>query len=160
MNVLPIRTSNSSYSQHVWAPTTDPSMNAKWGSNVKADYNGIPENGQYDPSVRNSAQFKSYMNLKQKIESIYGGDRNKAQPLALNPTWPNYEAWANTSNQNPALLSFVVDEIWSLMKDSEDQDIIRAAPRVQEAFNFIVNNPKVYRTQITFDVESDWYAAS
>ncbi|KAJ8091621.1 hypothetical protein PM082_020855 [Marasmius tenuissimus] len=144
------------YQLHLWAPTTDPSVNSKWAGNVRADYNGIPTSGEYDPGVRGSAQYQAYLNLKQRIESVFGGDRNKAQPLAMAPTWPNFQAWASTSQQSPALLSFVVDELWSLMRNAEDEDVVNAAPKIEEAFNFIVNNPKIYKTRVTLTIESDW----
>ncbi|KAK1234036.1 hypothetical protein PQX77_002774 [Marasmius sp. AFHP31] len=144
------------YQLHLWAPTTDPTVNPNWGGNVRADYNGIPTHGEYDPGARDSDQYKAYLGLKQRIESVFGGGRDQARPLAMTPTWPNFQAWASTSQQNPALLSFVVDEIWSLMRNAEDGYIVNAAPRIEEAFNFIVNNPKVYKTQVTLTIEADW----
>ncbi|KAJ8076762.1 hypothetical protein PM082_001185 [Marasmius tenuissimus] len=148
--------SGAHYQLHLWSPTTNPSVNPNWAGNVKADYDGIPSNGEYDPGVRGSDQYKAYLNLKQRIESVYGGDNNKAIALGTKPTWPSFQDWVVTSQQNPSILSFVVDELWSLMKNSADDDIIKAAPRIEDAFNYIVDNPAVYKTAVSLVCESDW----
>ncbi|KAG7089111.1 hypothetical protein E1B28_010820 [Marasmius oreades] len=68
---------------HIWAPNTNSSVNDAWPNDVKVDYDGILSSGEFDPSVRNTAQYKDYL-LKQKLESVFGGDNNAAQqPLAV-----------------------------------------------------------------------------
>ncbi|KAK1230928.1 hypothetical protein PQX77_005959 [Marasmius sp. AFHP31] len=144
------------YQVHLWSPTTNPSVNPNLASNVKTDYNGIPSHGEYDDSIRESAQYKAYLGLKQRIESVYGGDSDKNTTLATKPSWSSFQDWVTTSQQNATGLSFVVDELWSLMKNSSNDNIIDAAPRIEEAFNYIVDNPAVYKTAISLVCESDW----
>ncbi|KAL0072607.1 hypothetical protein AAF712_000370 [Marasmius tenuissimus] len=130
--------SGAHYSLHLWSPTTNTSVNPNWAANIKADYEGIPSSGEYDASVRNSDQYKAYLNLKQRIESVYGGDNNKSLALGMDPTWKAFQDWVATSQQNPSILSFVVDEL------------------LDAAFHWIVDNPAIYKTSVSLVIESDW----
>ncbi|KAK7444038.1 hypothetical protein VKT23_015435 [Stygiomarasmius scandens] len=141
---------------HVWGSNSKPEVNNAWSSDVKADYDGIPSGGEFDANIRDGAQFIDYLGLKQHINSIYGGDGTLAKPLVTAPAYPTFEKWRDTSDQNTSLLSFVVVKIWSLMKGSLNEEISAFGPRIQQAFEWIVDHPKVYKTAVSLVIESDW----
>ncbi|KAG7091268.1 hypothetical protein E1B28_010318 [Marasmius oreades] len=102
------------------------------------------------------SQYKDYLLHKQKLKSVFGGDSNAAQPLVIKPTYANFENWVKMTQQNPSLLSFVMDELWSLMKNSAKEEIADFAPTIEKVFNWIVDNPKIYKTKVMLSIKSDW----
>ena len=94
----------------------------------------------------------------QKLITVTGGDQVLAANIVVDPTdYSMYENWTKTIQQRMSLLGLVVTEIWSLMRSSLDQELNNASNYVEEAFRYILANPKVYKTAVSLDVQSDWY---
>ncbi|THU80323.1 hypothetical protein K435DRAFT_736321, partial [Dendrothele bispora CBS 962.96] len=120
------------------------------------DYDGIPSGGTHDFNIKSATSFKKYQELKQHLNSIYGGDGTLAKLLVTAPTYTTFEKWRDTSQPKTVLLSFVVEELWSLMKGSLNNEISAFGTTIQQAFEWIVNNPKVHKTVVALIIESDW----
>ncbi|KAL0067320.1 hypothetical protein AAF712_005547 [Marasmius tenuissimus] len=146
------------YQLHAWAETSNKDVNAAWAGDIRADYNGIPSKGEFDNTLAGSQQFQQYMNLKQRQrDGTIGGDSKTGTSLAINPKYATFLEWADSCKENPpAIMSFVVDELWLLMKYSDNDQIVKFASQIEEAFNWFVDKPKIYKTQVSLVIESDW----
>ena len=93
----------------------------------------------------------------QKLISVQGGDQKLATSITIDPSkYGDFESWTKTVSTRTSLLGMVTTELWSLMKDSINEELNKSAATIQEAFEYIVANPQVYKTAVTLDVQSDW----
>ena len=141
----------------MWASNDFPEVNKVWATDVNAEFGGIPSGGVYDPSVQSQAQYKTFREIMQKLVSVQGGNREYAPEIVVDPSsYSTFQAWTRTVVTRTSLLGMVTTELWSLMRSSINPDINKYAETVQEAFEFIIKNPKLYKTAVTLDVQSDW----
>lgn len=141
----------------MWGQNTSTAVNARWATDVKAQFGGIPSGGDFDKNVKNEAQWTQFSEYVQWLISVQGGDKSQASNIVIFPdNFAAFKTWTETAGTNHSLLGFVVSELWALMKGS-DSDVLRiAAKQVQDGFNYIVLNPQPYKTAVTFSIESDW----
>ena len=125
-----------------------------FNTNVNAQFNGIPSGGEFDASVKKQDQYKIFSNSSQYLLTISGGgDRSKL--ASTDGTYADYEEWIKTIQKNsPALLSFQVIEVWSLMKLTDSPVLRSYADPLYDAFMWIVGHPVVYKTAVSLDIQS------
>ena len=141
----------------MWASNDFPEVNKVWATDVNAEFGGIPSGGVYDPSVQSQAQYKTFREIMQKLVSVQGGNKEDATEIVVDPSsYSKFQEWTRTVDTRTSLLGVVTTELWSLMRSSINPDLNKYAETVQEAFEFIINNPTLYRTAVTLDVQSDW----
>ena len=144
-----------------WATNSDTEVNKVWSGNVNAAFDGIPNGGNYDASLKTQDQYKRFLEFLQKLISVAGGDSGLAANIFRGPIkFQNYEDWRKTASTQPTLLNLVVANLWSLMSNSGNDELKKAAKDIQAAFEYIIDTPRVYRTAVSFVVESDWYVES
>lgn len=133
-------------------------MNDKFGGDVLAMFDGIPNGGEFDPALANEAQYKTFLEYVQKLVSVSGGDPVLAQAISSNPSsFSTFERWLDSvqTTSRSVVLSFKTVEIWSLMAHSVDPLLRDSAESLSEAFAYILNNHRTYKTAITFEIQSD-----
>lgn len=143
--------------QNAWASNSNASVNAKFATDVKAYFNGIPNGGEYDEKVKSEAQYKVFLEYLQRLVTVTGGDAQLSSSLAADPTgWEKYRQWSTgVYDETPMHISFHTTPIWSLMSAFTDDTLKRYAGELDQAFTWIVTHPRVYKTAITFDIQSD-----
>ena len=95
----------------------------------------------------------------QRLITVAGGDPALATSVTIDPSkYKPFEDWTKTVSTRTALLGMDVSEVWSLMKMSTYSQLRDAAPSIQQAYEHITSTPQVYKTEVTLDVQSDWYA--
>ena len=145
------------FTQTVWASNNDKQVNQDFGRDVSASVRGITNQGNYDTTVYQEAQYKTFQNLEQRLVSVLGGDSTLASDLLNNPDdYSKYVAWSKTSLTNPDLMSFRTVGIWELMKDAGDSLLVKYANAVQDAFTFITTKTKPIQTAISFRIDAHW----
>ena len=114
-------------------------MNAAWREDVKAELNGLPSGGQFDSNIRSTDQYKQYLNLKRSIQSVYGGDIELAKALVHRPTFEAFQAWRGANlSQNPATTTFTLVELWKVMGESDNIEIVKGALKLYQAYEWLV----------------------
>ncbi|KAL0062994.1 hypothetical protein AAF712_010125 [Marasmius tenuissimus] len=131
----------SSFQIFTWASNSDSALKAAWTEDVKADYDGIPSGGQYDASVKATEQYKLYVQLKQSLTSVMGGDSSLGSALLARPSYKAFEAWKGSVGQNPATTIFFLVELWTLMKESDNDEIVKFVPTAYEAYDWLATHP-------------------
>lgn len=141
-----------------WALNDNASVNAKFNTDVKAFFNGIPDGGEYDNTVKSEAQYKIFVEYLQRLVTIVGGDAQLSSNLTSNPTsWSTYENWRDSvSTAAPTHISFHVTPIWSLMSAFTNDTLKSYANEINQAYTWILTRPRVYKTAVAFDIQSDW----
>ncbi|KAG1723023.1 uncharacterized protein EDB91DRAFT_1255803 [Suillus paluster] len=142
----------------VWCSNTDPAVNTMFTADVKAAVGGIPSGGIIDPTVMEEAQYKTFLRTWQYNVLALGGDRSIANKLTSNPaSYKEYEEWVATTGKHPSsLLSLNVEELWNLMKLTGDPVLAIYADQLSAAFNHIITHPKVFKTAISLEIDTDW----
>ncbi|KAL0059279.1 hypothetical protein AAF712_013966 [Marasmius tenuissimus] len=131
----------STYQFINWADRTQPGVNDAWDELVKADYDGIPSRGQFDEKIKETDQYKQYLRLKQHIEGMGGGDQELAQSILRSPNYQTFQEWKATGvGQDISPVYFSLVDIWMLMKNSDNIDVVRAAMDVMAAYEWFVNH--------------------
>ena len=147
---------SSCFFQSVWGSNSNSSINEKFSAIVTAAYNGITTGGKVDESIMKDGQSKTFSDSMHRNVSIVGGDVKLNTMLAANSTQKErFTDWSNTATTGLVLTSFVVVELWSLMKDSAEKELNDLSNTVQEAFEYIVTHPQPYKTLVSFDIQSD-----
>ncbi|KAI6038048.1 hypothetical protein EDC04DRAFT_2896911 [Pisolithus marmoratus] len=141
-----------------WALNDNASVNAKFNTDVKAFFNGIPDGGEYDETVKSEAQYKIFLEYLQRLVTVVGGDAQLSSNLTSDPTsWNTYTQWsASVYTATPVLISFHTTAIWSLMFAFTNVVLQSYANEISQAYTWILTRPRVYKTAITFDIQSDW----
>ncbi|KAF8435378.1 MAC/Perforin domain-containing protein [Boletus edulis BED1] len=143
---------------NAWASNDNGSVNAKFNTDVKAYFNGIPNGGQYDERVKSEAQYKVFLEYLQRIVTVIGGDSKLSSNLTSDPTrWATYAQWSDTVyTGTPTNISFHTTAIWSLMSAFTNDTLKSYAESLNQAFTWILTHPRVYKTAVVFDIQSDW----
>ena len=86
-----------------------------------------------------------------------GGDSQLSSNLSSDPTsWETYSKWSATVYSGaPTHISFHTTAIWILMSAFTNDTLKTYAEEVNQAFTWIVTHPRVYKTTVTFDIQSD-----
>ena len=144
-------------SQNAWASNDNAAVNAKFATDVKAYFNGIPSGGEYDKQVKSEPQYKVFLEYFQRLVTVVGGDAKHSTSLASDPTnWETYSKWsASVYTAMPMHISFHTTSIWSLMSASPHDILRRYAQELNQAFTWILTHPRVYKTAVIFDIQSD-----
>ncbi|KAG1718593.1 uncharacterized protein EDB91DRAFT_1089964 [Suillus paluster] len=134
------------------------SRNTMFTADVKAAVGGIPSGGIIDPTVMEEAQYKTFLRTWQYNILALGGDRSIANKLTSNPaSYKEYEEWVATTGKHPSsLLSLNVEELWNLMKLTGDPVLAIYADQLSAAFNHIITHPKVFKTAVSLEIDTDW----
>ncbi|KAG6369321.1 hypothetical protein JVT61DRAFT_15040 [Boletus reticuloceps] len=142
---------------NAWASNDNASVNAKFNTDVKAYFNGIPNGGQYDERVKSEAQYKVFLEYLQRIVTIIGGDSQLSSNLTSDPTrWATYAQWSATVyTGTPTNISFRTTAIWTLMSAFTNDTLKSYAESLNQAFTWILIHPRVYKTTVVFDIQSD-----
>lgn len=141
----------------VWASNASSSVNQNFSASVTATFEGITAGGKFDASVTKEDQYKSFSESMQKTVSVVGGNPKLNTTLTADPTHHDlYNKWVNSITEDSALVNFSVVEIWNLMKDAGKRELRGLSSMVQEAYEYIVENPRPYKTEVSFDIQSDW----
>jgi hypothetical protein len=94
----------------------------------------------------------------QRLITVTGGDTGLATSITIDPSkYAVYEDWTKTVSTRTSLLGLNVMNLWSLMRMSTNSMLRAAAPDIEKAYEHITTTPQVYRTNVTLDVQSDWY---
>ncbi|KAK1220315.1 hypothetical protein PQX77_016910 [Marasmius sp. AFHP31] len=131
----------SSFQIFTWASNSDSDLKAAWAEDVKADYDGIPSGGQYNPNIKTTDRSGLYVELKQSLTSVVGGDGSLGSALLARPTYKAFEAWATSAGQNPAAIVFFLVELWTLMKESDNEEIVKFVPTAYKAYDWLATHP-------------------
>lgn len=126
-------------------------------TDVKANFSGIPSGGQFDATVKNQDQYKTFLGYLQKSISVSGGNQTIANKLANNTaSYREYEEWTDSTDSTRAfLMSFRVVELWTLMAvEKKEQVIVSYADELSKAFYYIMNYPEVFKTPVTLDIQT------
>lgn len=68
-----------------------------------------------------------------------------------------YNAWLDTTDTNPDIVSFQIEALWALYGISSDSTISGAGAELKKAYDYIVQTPKPKSLhQVTVQVISDW----
>ncbi|KAG2146794.1 MAC/Perforin domain-containing protein [Suillus clintonianus] len=141
----------------VWASNTEQSVNEKFSTNITAKYEGITFGGQFDASVKNETQYKTFSEFMQETVSIVGGNPQLNRAVADKATdYEQYKKWLGTIDEDSALSSFTTVELWILMKDASTEPLRKFSNMVHNAYNYITTHPQLYETEVILDIESDW----
>lgn len=143
--------------KNAWASNANPSVNAKFATDVKAFFNGIPSGGEYDKAVKSESQYKIFFEYLQRLVTIVGGDAQLSSSLTADPTdWATYSKWSGSVYKaTPMHTSFHTIAIWSLMSASLNDVLKHYARELNQAFTWILTHPRVYKTDVIFDIQSD-----
>jgi len=142
---------------NVWASNSNSAVNNRFSTSVKAAFNGVVAGGSFDASVKYQHQYQQFQEFMKRTVSVQGGDSSLGVAALGDPTnFANYVAWTKTANTFPNLMAFQTDELWALMRDSEDPIMRRRASDVHAAFKYIMWHPQPYKTAVTMIINSDW----
>ncbi|KAI6039604.1 MAC/Perforin domain-containing protein [Pisolithus marmoratus] len=141
-----------------WALNDNASVNAKFNTDVKAFFNGIPDGGEYDETVKSEAQYTIFLEYLQRLVTVVGGDAQLSSNLTSDPTsWSTYKQWSdNVYTATPTHISFHTIAIWSLMSAFTNNILKSYANEINQAYTWILTRPRVYKTTVIFDIQSDW----
>ncbi|KAK1227770.1 hypothetical protein PQX77_009210 [Marasmius sp. AFHP31] len=131
----------SAYRTTVWAARTRPDVNDAWTENVKADCDGIPSGGQFDEKIKQTSQYGRYLDLRERDQQVSGGDLELAVALARDPKYQTFQEWKRTGGQKSTPIYFSLVDIWTLMKNSDNIELVRAAIDCLAAYEWIVDHP-------------------
>ncbi|KAL0072600.1 hypothetical protein AAF712_000363 [Marasmius tenuissimus] len=132
----------SGYQFIVSADRTQQGVNDAWVEDVKADWGGIPSGGQFDKNIKDSSQYQEYKRLQQRIEMINGGDDALAKAVATNPTYQTFQEWKGSVGHSQPI-NFSLGDVWTLMKNSNNIEVARAANDIQAAYEWIAHRRKL-----------------
>ncbi|KAJ8075863.1 hypothetical protein PM082_021495 [Marasmius tenuissimus] len=125
-----------------WAARTHPDVNDAWAENVKARYNGIPSGGHFDENVEKTGQYKQFLDILNRKESVEGGDHKLAEALIHGLEYQTFQEWKGTDGQNPEVVFFHLVELWTLMRMSDNIDLLKAALDLSAAYEWILKDPE------------------
>ena len=135
-------------------------MNSNFEADISAEFNGLTTSGKVDSSIKKSDQYKSFSQSVQKLCSCKGGDTKIGSGISSNPSADNiykdYEKWVATSQAMPGVMTMQVMSLWELMTAAMDEDLNNRAVDVENAFNWVVENPYKHQTKCTLVINSDW----
>ncbi|KAI0055779.1 hypothetical protein BV25DRAFT_1723621 [Artomyces pyxidatus] len=144
----------------VWASNENSAVNSSWGVDVAAAFNGLVTDGKFDASVKSTDQYKTFLGLMQKTVSCSGGDPAIAEKILALPQDDNvyqwFSDWSKTARNTPDVVSLSLTEIWTVMAQVLDSEVNALADDVQNAFKWIVANPRKHRTKCRLSISSDW----
>ncbi|KAI9463155.1 hypothetical protein HD554DRAFT_2175660 [Boletus coccyginus] len=126
---------------NAWASNVNASVNSKFATNVKAYFNGVPSGGEYDTKVKSEAQYKVFLEYLQRLVTVMGGDSRLFSNLSSDPT-----NWG----------TFHTNAIWTLMSASLNDTLRSYANQLNQAFTWILTHPRIFKTAVIFDIQSDW----
>ncbi|KAH9935269.1 MAC/Perforin domain-containing protein [Amylocystis lapponica] len=142
---------------NVWASNSESSVNNRFSTSVTAAFNGIVAGGQFDASVKNEEQYKTFSEFMQRLVSIQGGDAKLAGSLGADPTQGDvYKEWAESTATYSELSNMYVVELWTLLREAASKDLRDAANTVESAYTYMTTHPQPYKTFVTLSIESDW----
>ncbi|KAL0068333.1 hypothetical protein AAF712_004720 [Marasmius tenuissimus] len=125
-----------------WAARTHPDVNDAWAENVKARYNGIPSGGHFDENVEKTGQYKQFLDILNHKESVEGGDHKLAEVLIHGLEYQTFQEWKGNDGQNPVVVFFHLVELWTLMRMSDNIDLLKAALDLSAAYEWILKDPE------------------
>ena len=106
--------------------------------------------------MKTEDQYKTFMEFQQSKVSVVGGDHELNLQLTADPTHNDrFVEWAGTVAQDSSITGLNVMELWVLMKEAARKEIRDAANMVKDAYNWIVEHPVPFKTNIVFDIQSD-----
>ncbi|KAG8215627.1 hypothetical protein J3R82DRAFT_7496 [Butyriboletus roseoflavus] len=121
-----------------------------------ASFNGIGAGGQFDASVMTETQYKTFSEFMQRTVSVVGGNPELNKRLTADPGHNDvFVEWAGSVAQDSSISTLSVVELWILMKEAGSREIRDFAATVFDAYNYIVQHPRPYKTPIIFDIQSD-----
>ncbi|KAJ8080929.1 hypothetical protein PM082_017764 [Marasmius tenuissimus] len=124
---------------HTWGSNDNSEIKAAWTEDVKADYDGIPSGGHYDPNIKSTPQYKDYQQIRSSDVSISGGDTNLVINLHSNKDYKSFEAWQATANQpSTKPVSFSLTEVWTLVGLSDNVELARFAFPLYKAYEWFL----------------------
>jgi hypothetical protein len=110
-----------------------------------------------DASIKSSDQYKSFDKSKLQHATVQGGDTKFLADLQKEPPEADkFQEWTATALTNPDVTNFSTIELWAIMANALNDTIVNYAQEIESAFNWLVNHPQQYQTQVTFNIESDW----
>ena len=124
---------------------------------MRAYFNGVPSGGEYDERVKSEAQYKIFLEYFQRLVTVMGGDAQLSSILSADPTsWETYSKWSDSVYKGtPMHISFHTTSIWALMSAFTNDILKRYADEINQAFTWILTHPRVYKTAVIFDIQSD-----
>ncbi|KAF8319333.1 hypothetical protein DL93DRAFT_2164549 [Clavulina sp. PMI_390] len=148
------------YSLTVWGSTSDQSVNQNWQADVAVAYDGVSTSGQFNASVSGSSEYSSFLSEKSQQISVQGGDPNLADALTSgygnSSNYDNFSQWVKTTYENADLMSITVDSIWDVFSSAQSDTLYYAAQDLQDAFQWIVQNPAPHWTYVSLSLSTDW----
>ncbi|KAG8215623.1 hypothetical protein J3R82DRAFT_7492 [Butyriboletus roseoflavus] len=143
---------------NAWALNDNEAVNANFVTDVKAYFNGIPNGGEYDERVKSEPQYKIFLEYLQRIVTAVGGNAQLSSSLTADPTnWETYSKWSDSVYTSiPTHISFHTNSIWSLMSGSSHNILKSYAEELNRGFTWILTHPRVFKTAVIFDIQSDW----
>lgn len=148
--------------QNVWASNKTPAVNDNFANDVKYLFGGIPSGGHFESSVKDQPQYKIFLAYVQRLVSVMGGASTLARDLAADPS--NYQTfleWSNSErNEGLMLLSFKTIAVWTLMSFSPNAILRSFVEPLDSAYTYILTHPRLYKTTVVFDIQSDCRAFS
>ncbi|KAJ8080930.1 hypothetical protein PM082_017765 [Marasmius tenuissimus] len=130
----------SIFQLQAWGSNENPEVNEAWIEDVKANYEGLPSGGEYDPRIKKTEQYKAYWDLKFAGAGCVGGEPPLAHTLLTEQTYRALQEWAKTGAKNAEATIFSLSELWRLMEDSSEGEIVRYAHDIHEAYEWLLNN--------------------
>ena len=131
-----------------------------FNADVRAEFNGLTSGGKVDINVKGESQYATFEDSVQKTSSCLGGDPKLASPLDSDPTsesiFKTFQQWVETAGTRPNIMSFQTMTIWDLMNSANDSEVASRAADVQDAYQFIVENPEQHQTKARLVITSDW----
>ena len=125
-----------------------------FNTDVNVKFNGIPAGGNFDAAVKGQSQYKLFSEYFQYLVTVSGGG-DSSKLANIDGTYEDFLRWISTIGENkPGLLTFQVDEIWSLMKFAESLVLRSYADPLYDAFMWLVTHPEVHKTHVSLDIQS------
>ncbi|KAF8317128.1 hypothetical protein DL93DRAFT_2165785 [Clavulina sp. PMI_390] len=148
------------YSMTVWGGTSDSTVDENWQADVAVAYDGVTSSGKFDANITGSSEYSTFMKEKSQTISVQGGDIHLADALATgygnDTNYENFSKWVETTNQAAGLISMNVDSIWSVFSSAQSDILYYAAQELENAFQWIVQNPAPHWTYVSLSLSTDW----
>jgi len=81
-----------------------------------------------------------------------------ADALVESPDFATFKQWTESISDNAVLVNFGTTELWTLLRDANDETLRASARNLQNAFEYLssLRKPDDKHTWVTFEMQSNW----